>query len=206
MTPSIYTVGHSNRSLEEFLATIATFGVTAIADVRSSPYSRLHPQFNRESLSSALRKRQVAYAFLGRELGARPPQNEVYVQGVVSFAKLASSPLFQGGLQRVLNGSRKFRIALLCAERDPAGCHRAILVGRHLASRGATLSHIVDRHALESNEGLESRLLALCHLPDRDMFRSRSDLLDEAYRLQESRIAYRTTDPNSLTDEDRETP
>ena len=64
---AILTLGHSNHPLERFLGLLAEHGVTAVADVRSAPYSRFCPHFNRRALSSALEARGIQYLFLGRE-------------------------------------------------------------------------------------------------------------------------------------------
>lgn len=194
MSNTVFTVGHSSRSTADLVAVLRAFGVSAIADVRSQPYSRLHPQFCREPLARELKRSGVAYVFLGSELGARPDDHTIYVNGTVSFERLSASSYFKSGLARVLKGSERYRIALLCAERDPLGCHRAILVARHLAVRGATIQHILDANMLESHEALEARLLRTLGLPDADMFRSREELVADGYRSQESRIAYRTPD------------
>ena len=67
----VLTVGHSNHTLDEFIALLRRHGITAVADVRSTPYSRLNPTFNRKAIESELKTRGIAYIFLGRELGAR---------------------------------------------------------------------------------------------------------------------------------------
>lgn len=191
MSSPVFTVGHSNRSTSDFTSLLRAYGINAIADVRSHPYSRIHPQFCREPLSRDLKRSGVAYVFLGAELGARPADASTYVGGVVNFDRLASTPLFASGVRRVLKGSERYRIALLCAEKDPLGCHRAILVGRHLVAAGATVEHVVDIHTTESHENLEARLLNALGIPDSDLFRDRATLVAEAYSIQGSRIAYR---------------
>jgi uncharacterized protein (DUF488 family) len=99
-----------------------------------------------------LRAGGIRYAFLGRELGARTEDRSCYVGGKVQYDLLARTPLFQSGLDRIAHGRGKYRIALLCAERDPLTCHRAILVSRHLAARGIPIWHISDSGKLESHD------------------------------------------------------
>src|SRR5579859_1320782 len=135
MNETLYTVGHSNRTLEELLAALKAHGITAIADVRSQPYSKMHPQFDREALAASLKAEGIAYVFLGKELGARTPDSSCYEDGKVQFDRLARTASFQEGLERVREGMEQYRVALLCAEREPLACHRTILVSRELAAR-----------------------------------------------------------------------
>ena len=81
--------------------------------------------------------------FLGRELGARPDDPACYEDGRVRYARLARTALFRRGLDRVVDGAHRHRLALMCAERDPLDCHRTILVARELARRGLDVAHIL---------------------------------------------------------------
>lgn len=148
-TPTILTIGHSDHSLEQFLRLLEMHTVTAVADVRSSPYSRLHPAFNKEPLQEALAAKGIAYVFLGQELGVRSRDPSCYEGGKVQYRKLAQTELFRSGLERVMNGARSHRIALLCAEREPLACHRSLLVARELEAIGAAIEHIHPDGRLE---------------------------------------------------------
>jgi uncharacterized protein (DUF488 family) len=164
-------------------------GVTAVGDVRSKPYSRMNPQFNREALKGRLREAGIGYVFLGRELGARSEDPSCYEHGRVQYGRLAATGLFRQGLQRVQSGMKKYRLALMCAEKEPLQCHRAVLVSRHLSAAGITIQHILADGGLESQAGLLDRLRRRLDLPECDLFRSYEDVLVDAYRIQESRIA-----------------
>ena len=107
----IYTVGHSNHTSEAFVTLLRTHGVTALADVRSAPYSRFNLQFNRETLARALEAQGIRYVFLGRELGARPDDPGCYEEGRVRYARLARTALFRRGLDRVADGAHRHRLA-----------------------------------------------------------------------------------------------
>ena len=124
----LFTVGHSTHNIETFLSLLTINGVTAIADVRSSPYSRFSPQFTREALKQSLRLANVAYTFLGKELGARSDNPACYRGGKVQYDLLAQQPAFADGIARVNEGMARYTIALMCAEKDPIECHRALLV------------------------------------------------------------------------------
>src|SRR5260370_36793628 len=117
MAEHVYTIGHSTHSTEKLIQLLAGHGVTALADVRSQPYSRINPQFNRESLRTELKTAGIAYVFLGRELGARAEDRGCYIDGQVQYDLLARTPLFQKGLTRIAQGISGHRVALMCAEK-----------------------------------------------------------------------------------------
>ena len=199
MSALVLSIGHSTHSSQKLLELLRRNGVTAIADVRSQPYSRMNPQFNRESLRDALKAVGIAYAFLGRELGARTTDTCCYVDGKVQYSRLAQTDAFQHGLTRVINGASRYRIALLCAEKDPLTCHRTILVVRHLVARGLRAAHILENGRLEQHDEAINRLLKEVGISERDFFMPRQALIDEAYARRESEIAY-VEKPNPTDD------
>jgi uncharacterized protein (DUF488 family) len=188
--PEVLTIGHSTHTIEEYCALLLTHDVTAVADVRSAPYSRYQPDFNREHLHESLMDRGIAYVFLGRELGARPNDASLYEDGRVQFGRLAETELFRAGLDRVLQGAQRYRLALMCAEKEPLDCHRTLLVGRELEARGVKISHIHADGHIETSDAAMSRLLALRKLPEEDLFRQRDEMVAAACLLQAKRIAY----------------
>lgn len=200
----VLTIGHSTHSLEVFLALLRRHGVTALIDVRSAPYSRLNPQFNRETIEQSLKAHGIKYVFLGPELGARSHDPSCYENGRVQYARLARTELFRSGLERVVRGMNEYRTALMCAEKEPLECHRALLVARTLAERGVAVGHILPDGGLESHEATMERLLDVVGLPQQDLFRSRDELIAEALVRQEERVAY--VDKKLEADATRETP
>lgn len=197
MADLVYTIGHSTHSTEKLIELLAGHDVTAVADVRSQPYSRINPQFNRESLRADLKTAGIVYVFLGRELGARSDDRSCYVEGKVQYDLLARTALFQEGLRRLAQGIRNHRIALMCAEKDPLTCHRAILVCRHLAGLGIGAQHILEDGQLESHDDALTRLLAELGIAERDLFRSRDESIVEAYSRRGQQIAYAEKEPTS---------
>lgn len=187
---TVYTVGHSTHAVEKFLDLLERNGVTAIADVRSSPFSRHNPQFNKDTLSAELKKRGIAYVFVGRELGARSDDPACYEGGKVRYDRLAQTSIFKAGLDRVLSGAQKYRIALMCAEKEPLDCHRTLLVSRALEQLGVSIVHILSDGSTEAQPKTMSRLLDLVGLPHEDMFRSHDELVATACELREQKIAY----------------
>ena len=194
MTDALYTIGHSTHTAQKMTDLLRLHGITAIADVRSSPYSRRNPQFNRDPFSGLLRDSEIAYVFLGRELGARSKDPSCYSQGKVQYDLLARTDLFQAGLDRVTHGMKTHLVALMCAEKDPLTCHRTILVCRHLVTRGVVVRHILEDGGIETHDEALSRLLAEHGLPERDLFRDRSQIIEQAYSAREEKIAYTVQD------------
>jgi len=187
---TVFTIGHSTHNAEAFLGLLRLHGVDAVADVRSSPFSRFNPQFNREPLEQFLKVNGVQYVFLGLELGARSEDRSCYDQGRVQYARLAQTPLFQSGLDRIVQGAGRFRVALMCAEKEPLECHRTLLVAKALAVGGQRVLHIHADGRLETHEAAMERLLDVTGVPKEDLFRSREELLAEALARQEQHIAF----------------
>jgi uncharacterized protein (DUF488 family) len=162
---AIWTVGHSNHSFERLLGLLRSQQIDFAIDVRSYPYSRFAPQFNRESLEVALREAGVGYLFLGEELGGRPDREDHYDEdGRARYDRMAAQPAFRQAVQRVAEGCRSRRLALLCSEADPHECHRRRLVGKVLAEQDVQLRHIFadgtilieDSVDLRAEDGQES--------------------------------------------------
>jgi uncharacterized protein (DUF488 family) len=187
----IYTIGHSKHPIERFIALLQQHGIDALADVRSTPYSRFNPQFNREKLQTALAGADIRYVFLGEELGARSKDPSCYnADGRVSYTKLALTDSFRKGIERLLTGMQEHRIAIMCAEREPLECHRTILVSRELEKSSVPVTHILQDGSLEPHRQAMQRLAAELKLVGTDLFRTPDELIDEAYEKQGSRIAY----------------
>ncbi|MEZ6066921.1 MAG: DUF488 domain-containing protein [Planctomycetaceae bacterium] len=193
MRQPLFTIGHSNHSLAHFILLLRRHGVTAVADVRSTPYSRRHPHFRQTQLAEALHATvDIAYVYLGQQLGARPDDPECFnSDGQVSYARLASSLSFRNGIKRVLTGAANHRIALMCVEWDPLQCHRGILLAPRLRPEVPGLYHIGPDGEPETFEEAEARLLRMHHLPDHGLFDTHAELVLSAYRRQEAAIAWR---------------
>jgi uncharacterized protein (DUF488 family) len=165
--------------------------IEAVADVRSTPYSRRQPQFNQDPLRHALASSKIAYVPLGAELGGRgSSHSERDEHGRILYRSIAESAEFQEGLNRVKAGSNHLRIALMCSERDPLNCHRGILISRILAACGTRVLHIYGDGRIESHRDAESRLLQMTGLRQMDLFHSEEQTLMAAYERQEARIAH----------------
>jgi uncharacterized protein (DUF488 family) len=190
MTKTIYTIGHSNGTAERLLELLGQHEIAAVADVRSQPYSRFNPQFNREALASFLKNSGVDYVFLGQELGARSEDPACYRDGRAQYALIARTPLFERGIERLLSGMERFRVAILCAEKEPLGCHRTILIARCLHERDIRVCHILEDGTLEDHDALLLRLLALHGMQENNLFHTREELVALAYEKQAEEIEF----------------
>lgn len=155
---TIYSVGHSNHDLEKLIQLLKLNGIEVVADVRTSPFSKYSPHFNRATLSRELRTVDIGYVFLGKELGGRPDGDEYYDdEGHVRYDRLSKSDLFQAGLTRLLKGASEHRVAMICSEADPAQCHRHLLIARVLETQGVSVTHIESDGSLIDYSGVAER-------------------------------------------------
>ena len=186
----IFTIGHSNHSLEGFLALLSQHRVTAVADVRSAPRSRFNPHFNRNTLSAALEARGIRYVYLGGELGGRPDDPALYDEdGRIRYERIAQTSGFRDAVARVAGGAANHRIALMCAEKEPLDCHRTHLVARALDAEGVAVAHIladgeIERHA----ETMDRLAVKAGGKPDEDLFRD--ELIEETTKERSGRVAF----------------
>jgi uncharacterized protein (DUF488 family) len=205
----LFTIGHSNHSLDHFIELLVEYKLHTIIDVRSSPYSKYSPHFNKDVLEDALRNANIDYIFLGRELGAQRSEDDCYVEGKAKYDRIAHLSTFRHGLERVLqevednrgapqtqnNAFGGPRVALMCAESDPITCHRTILICRELKKTcpDIKITHILADGTEEQQELSEKRLINL-HKLQPGLFgdlTSTSGLIEKAYDLQAEKIAYK---------------
>jgi uncharacterized protein (DUF488 family) len=183
----LFTIGHSNHEPEKFLDLLSAFSITALADVRSSPFSRRLPHFSRQPLEELLRRRGIAYVFLGGHLGGRPQSPELYHQeGWADYERMRQTPAFRVGLERVVCGLEGYSIALMCGEEDPMDCHRALMIAPALKEIGLPPRHIRKDGRLETTAWFEQRLLEEAGVGS--LF---AECLADAYRLMNRKKAFR---------------
>lgn len=185
---TLFTIGHSTHDCTKFLGLLKQHGIEVVADVRTRPFSRF-PWFCGPALKKELKANGFRYVFLGDELGARRVEREVYIGPRADYELIARTPAFQSGFERLREGVAKFRVALMCAEKDPLDCHRTVLVCRH-AKEFAEIFHIHADGRLETHADAEVRMMSRYVSPEGDMFRSRIELLNEAYRRRGEEINY----------------
>lgn len=202
----IYTIGHSNYSMERFIEMLNRYGIDVVVDIRGTPYSKYNTQYNKEALNNTLKELGFIYIYMGREFAAQRDNKLIYTwEGYSDFEKVINEKSFLEGVERLKVGLTKgYKIALLGAKQDPIECHRFALVGRDLRRRGFTLKHIEDDFSISSHEELEERLIGR-YFPNVEQLsidfliegeKSRDEKLKEAYRKMNREIGYRVENIN----------
>ena len=155
----VFSIGHSHHDLAYLVALLQRAGVTAVADVRSQPFSGRLPQFNRPELERGLRPARLAYFFFGDQLGGRPQLPSLYdEEGRVDYLRVRATNGFQQGLDRLARTAEKHRIVMLCAEEDPLDCHRGLMITPALGERGLVPAHLRGDGSVETTAAMEKRL------------------------------------------------
>ena len=201
----VFTIGHSNHSLEYFIKLLRARGVDEVVDIRSAPYSRYRPWFNRDSnhdsnyvpLKDALENEGIDYLFMGGELGGRPADRFCYDDnGRVMYDRFAKTDAFNNGVKALIRNAYERCIALMCSEKEPLECHRSLLVAHNLAQRGVVVQHILTNGNLESHDEAMNRLLEIFKMlpPQGDMFPpsrdERNKLIADAVERRAKRFAF----------------
>ena len=189
----IHTVGHSNLSAESLVGMLKRRGITQVIDVRSTPYSRYVPQFNRNNIRVTLERNSIGYTHMGDALGDRPQDDRLYDRnGRANYGLMAQEKAFQDAILQVEQVAEDSHTALMCTEADPLRCHRTLLVSQELASRGANIIHLMRDDQQESHEETMEKLLAVWKLlRDGNAEMTRRQLVEEAVRNQAAEVAYR---------------
>jgi uncharacterized protein (DUF488 family) len=197
----IFSIGHSNHSIDKFLSLLENAEINMVVDVRSAPFSRMFPQFNQETLKISLSDASIGYLFLGDQIGGRSNDPDDYLDGQVLYKALANKEAFKTGIERLKEGSAKYRIALMCSEKEPLDCHRTLLVSQTLASSDIAVCHIHADGTVEAHGDALMRLLSLHNLSSPDLFSDDTGRVQEALTLQEKKIAYQIPKPTESREE-----
>jgi uncharacterized protein (DUF488 family) len=181
---------------EHFARLLKDFGVELVTDVRSVPQSARMPHFSQPAFEKLLGAEHISYLFLGEELGGRPDDVDAYrPDGLVDYQARRKSYAFQRGLERLLKEWESRSVAMMCAEEDPLECHRFLMVCPELVKLGVPLLHIRKDLRIETQEAAENRLLAAngfaAVAADTLFPQVRTEALEDAYRLQAERFAFR---------------
>lgn len=193
----VWTIGHSNHPYDRFSDLLREAGITAIADVRTAPFSRYSPHFNSDELCSSLRRDGIAYVFLGKQLGGRPASRRFYSNEVADYEAIAATDEFREGLDRVVDGAHRHRVALMCSEQNPLDCHRCLLIGRALAQRGVQVNHLLADGRTMSHSEAQQELLRLTGRDEEDLLMSLDERLATAYRERARKVAFQEQSADS---------
>lgn len=179
----IRTIGHSNHPIARFVELLKAGGVERLVDVRSTPWSRRHPQFGRDRLARSLAEAGIDYVHEGAALGGKPPADRSGAGS--SYDQLAARPDFKAGLDRVIEGARDTALCLMCAEKEPLDCHRTVLIARRLAERGVAVEHLLADGSRRPHHAVEEMVLSTDGAPD--LFEDRAARLARAWRRLEAK-------------------
>ncbi len=190
----IYTVGHSNHTEKTLLALLTQHGISAVVDVRSVPYSRYTPHFNRRNLEELLKSANIDYHFMGNRLGGRSDDpNDYDPDGRIQYDQLAKSSRFQDGLDSVIRGAKTQRIALMCSEGSPEDCHRSLLLAEELrdACHRISVEHVLPDGAILTQDGLRDRIAKRDDSSNQpNMFLTEEEKIAIAIEEQIERVAF----------------
>ena len=197
----VYTIGHSNQSLEMFLKKLQAYNIDCVIDIRSIPASKYSPQFNRNVLDFFLNQNQIRYEFFGYEFGARR-MDSINDEGQVDFEMAVQTPLFKNGMKRFQLLHEDYTNVIMCSEVHPLECHRFSLVARHLHEHGYEVLHIINEGECITHEQLEKDMVykylhskkhQLSEIDELFDSYTANDQLRDAYKLKNKEIGFRIT-------------
>lgn len=141
---ALYTIGHGTRTIEVFIRLLKEFDIQYLIDVRSKPFSKFNPQYNRNELNSLLKENHVKYVFMGESMGGRPNDLSCYdEEGKVDYDVIKTRKFFLEGIERLKTAySKDINVVLMCSESKPSECHRSKLIGAFLDTQDIDIIHI----------------------------------------------------------------
>lgn len=195
----LFTIGHSNYEVNYFINIVKKYKINCIVDVRSIPYSKYSPQYNKENIKKLLKINKINYIYMGKEFGAMRTAKTLYTkEGYVDFEKVKYDKDFKLGINRVKVGVEKgYNIAFMCSEKNPTDCHRCILIGRTFKELGYNIINIIDENKYKLQNDIEKELIET-YYPDRnqislipEMNLSNEELINNVYKFKNREIGYR---------------
>jgi uncharacterized protein (DUF488 family) len=190
MDKAIFTIGHSNLDISDFINLLLANKIELVVDVRSAPYSKLYPHFNRNPLEVSLTKNSIKYIFLGDSVGGRSNNIKDYSKGRVMYKKIAEKKEYISSINTIIQNSSKYKIVLMCSEKEPLECHRTLLISRSIETHMVKILHIHREGQIESQSEAIQRLLKIWKLDSPNLFGEDAERIDEAFTKQESKYAY----------------
>lgn len=193
----IYTIGYSGFEINDFINMLQTNNINSLIDVRSSPYSKIYTDYNREELQKRLKENGIVYRNYIKEFGARQKEIKYYPNGYLDFSLFTKSEAFQSGMDKISKAiPMGFSFVLMCSEKDPITCHRSIMIAREFHRNGFAVKHILSDGRISSQEEIERRLVDM-YYPDRDqvsLFDSPlpwETMVKNSYEFQNKKIGYK---------------
>lgn len=157
---TIYSIGHGNKKIEDFITELKSFKIQFLLDIRSKPFSKWNPQFNQAALDLELKNNGITYVFVGDTLGGLPEDRSCYdYNGKVVYDLIKEKDFFKQGLERLTTANEKgINLAIMCSESKPEECHRSKLIGQELLNKEISLKHIVSEKRIKSQETVMNEL------------------------------------------------
>lgn len=160
MNSSLFSIGHGNKKIEDFINEIKSLNINILIDIRSKPYSKWSPQFNKEQLEKSLINSGIKYFYMGDTLGGLPSDVSCYdYKGKVIYDIIKDKNFFKEGLEKlIIANDKKLRTVIMCSEANPEECHRTKLIGQELLKRKISLNHIISLNKTKSQETVMNEL------------------------------------------------
>ncbi|MDR1783120.1 MAG: DUF488 domain-containing protein [Dysgonamonadaceae bacterium] len=146
ISQTVFSIGHGNKTIEEFVSELHSYGIRFLIDIRSKPYSKYSQHFSQQPLKAVVEREHIKYVYMGEKLGGLPTHDSscFTYDGKVDYDKLKEKDYFKEGLQRLISANSKgIKVCIMCSESDPKMCHRSKLIGVELHKTGVELQHII---------------------------------------------------------------
>lgn len=190
MDKTIFTIGHSSHDITDFINLLLANKIELVIDVRSAPYSKIYPHFNRNPFEAFLTKNSIKYIFLGDSVGGRSNDIKDYLNGRVMYKKIAEKEEYTSSINMIISTSSKHKTVLMCSEKEPLECHRTLLISRSIEMLKVKILHIHRDGQIESHDEAIQRLLKIWKLDSPNLFGEDTERIDEAFTKQENKYAY----------------
>jgi uncharacterized protein (DUF488 family) len=150
---TILSIGYGNRQISDFIALLHLNGITTIVDIRSNPFSRFQPNYNKNKLQAILYENGISYVFKGDELGGKPQNHMLYKNGKLNYKLVNATKQYQETIAELIEAaSIGEKICLMCCELNPDNCHRKTLIAETLLKIGIAVNHITANGTIEIHE------------------------------------------------------
>jgi len=190
MNNFVFTIGHSNHDITAFVNLLLANKIELLIDVRSTPYSKIYPHFNMSPLEVSLTNNSIKYIFLGNSLGGRSNSISDYSEGRVMYDRLAQKEEYISSINELISISAKYKTVLMCSEKEPLECHRALLISKSIEMHNMKIFHIHRDGYIESQSEAIQRLLKIWKLDTPNLFGEDIERIDEALAKQAGKYAY----------------